>query len=197
MKNLGDILENLGHSAKSAKAAPSRYYKTGNDKYNDGSIAEDAFDFIKLISSWDKIVGQKMTKNSLPLKVQGKYLVIITSHSIYNNQLQCFEREILQKINNLFPNKFSNIRRLTFKASQEFTSIQNSQKLKKENFEKLVSEMSSKRTEVKLGHQFDPDFQENYQKYKNEIKESISPDNEIDTSLEDAMINFNLRFRKR
>lgn len=190
-KNLSDMLENIGKSAKFKQSQKSNYYQKKNpqQKANEANIA---FDFISLIVKWNEIVGAKLSKNTLPLKIQNNTLIIITSHSIYNSQLQLFEQDILKKIKTKFPHHYKNLSRLSFKASEYFLEMKKNQDAQKE--QQLFQENKIKSKD--LGHQFDPDFQEKYEKIQTDI--SKHTDNEsVDNDMEDALIRFNLKFKDR
>ncbi len=193
MKNIGDMLE--GFQSYQNRSSKSNYDRRNpQNKYHRAADSADAFDFISLIASWEKIVGKKMAKNTLPLKVQGTTLTIITSHSIYNNQLSFFEKDIIKKTKNLYPNQFQNLKRLTFKASEYFLDMKNTQEARKVEFLNYQSSKSAK-VEKKPEHQFDPDFLENYDKIQKEIKKD-QVELDLDSDSLDALVRFNLKFKK-
>ena len=48
---------------------------------------------------WDRIVGEKVSKNAQPSAFKGKLLLVEVSSSVWMHQLQFLKEDILRKIN--------------------------------------------------------------------------------------------------
>lgn len=105
-KNIKDLIEK-GNSEKSDKKRANRQI-------------DDSFEFIKLISHWNKIVGDEFAKNSLPIKNQFNTLTILTSHPIYSKELSLKEKSIKNKIHSMHPILKKQIKIIKFTAKSSF-----------------------------------------------------------------------------
>ena len=110
MKELKNFLPQLDQSKKYADqdyGINKSYLKKGNDqKY--------AFDFLSLVSSWEKVVGSLLAKNSRPTRIQNKCLVISVQHSAFASNLDFLSQEILNKVYATFPSLKGKITKLKF-----------------------------------------------------------------------------------
>ena len=53
---------------------------------------------IKLISTWEEVVGKKISEISLPQRITRNCLYIVVNHPTYANHLKLLQEEILEKI---------------------------------------------------------------------------------------------------
>lgn len=167
-KNLGELLSKIGKNTPTAN-----YFGKGHE----------VFDFIYFIQNWHIVVGEKLSTNTLPLKIKNKTLFIITSHSIYSSQLQFLENQLLMKIHKSFPGLKNSVSRLNFKASQYFMDIKESQQQQIENQQGQVQEVPKKEN-----NKFNP----SYLKARSDAKKVIGDIEDKD--LEEALLDFNIKF---
>ncbi len=66
-------------------------------------VIKEAFDFLNLIKSWPKIVGDRLASRTIPLKNQYKTLTILSNHSAFSEQLSFMSDKIIEKINHFYP----------------------------------------------------------------------------------------------
>ena len=176
-KNIGDILLGqrerwLGrrYSREKKPTLPKAYHKN----------KKDFFDFLKLIQNWPAIVGDKLARQTLPLKISNGKLFIMTSHPLYAQQLQYFEREMMDKMVELFPHIKKKIRSIGFQATEYFDVIQTQQKVSVENKARGRGE----EREEKRFHQFDPKYIKLREKVREELSVKEVEDQELSTLLE-------------
>lgn len=109
------------------------------------------FEFMDLIKAWKEIVGEELSKHSMPLKLQKDNLVLITDHPIYSDQINFMAMVIIERIHKKFPtlqNKFSRLQFVT--NSSAFQKQLKTMKLNK-NEEK----------EQQIFHKHSPFYQQN------------------------------------
>lgn len=82
------------------------------------SREQGAFDFIHLIKSWDKIVGPLMAKNTMPIKIRGRTLIIAAKHPIFAQELGLMAPIIIKKIGDEFFNLKNSIDKIKFLNSE-------------------------------------------------------------------------------
>src|SRR3989344_1648192 len=80
----------------------------------------DAFDFIELIHDWKKIVGPMLSENTIPLKIHPPFLVILTKHSIFSQELKHLEVELIKKLHEKYPKIQSKITKIKYQVSESF-----------------------------------------------------------------------------
>ena len=83
-------------------------------------IAEDAFDFLSLTRRWEEIVGKNLARMTIPLKNQGKCLVILSNHPTFSQQLSFMQRELIDKIVSTFPELKGKIEKVSFQVNEAF-----------------------------------------------------------------------------
>lgn len=100
LKRIGELLENYG-----SKTSQS---------------SDDSFSFVSLIQSWEKIVGSKLSKHTIPLKNQQKNLTILSDHPVYSQQLSFLQNPIKEKIFKNFPPLKNKISYLKFVVNESY-----------------------------------------------------------------------------
>lgn len=83
-------------------------------------VGGDSFDFLSLIREWEHIVGPTLGKNTVPLKINNKSLVVLTGHSAFSEQLSFMETIIRDKIIATFPKLKNAFNRIYFQADNNF-----------------------------------------------------------------------------
>ena len=94
---------------------------------------EEIFDFLKLIRDWDKIVGPRLAKITIPLSNHNKILIILTNHPAISQTLNFLEGEIKNNIFKEFPILRGKITQLIYQTNPSFFEK------KMENKAKLVT----------------------------------------------------------
>ena len=82
--------------------------------------SKTTLDFLSLIRSWHQIVGDKLTKQTTPLRIRNKTLIILTPHSIFSDQLSFMEKMIVEKIHSLYPEFRAHIKSIYFQINPQF-----------------------------------------------------------------------------
>jgi hypothetical protein len=129
----------------------------------------DVFDFISLVEAWPQIVGEKIAEHTSPVKNQNKVLTILTSHSVFNDQLSFMHNELKQKIIKFFPALNGQIREIRFQCNPgHFVHKQEEQKVEQKKAPKKL-------------HQFSPE----YKRLKQEAIQSVGdlPDKDLQEQL--------------
>ena len=88
--------------------------------HNSNHRKSSTFDFIELIRSWPKIIGDSLSKNTIPLKHCNGVLTILTSHSVFSQQLNFMNKEISSKIIHQFPSLKNKIKKISFQTNSSF-----------------------------------------------------------------------------
>lgn len=78
------------------------------------------FDFLNLIKNWEKIVGAKFSKTTIPLSNQYGNLVILTNHPAISQNLSFLEEDIKKNIFKEFPTLVGKINRIYFQTNSAF-----------------------------------------------------------------------------
>ena len=78
------------------------------------------FDFLNLIKNWEKIVGAKFSKTTIPLSNQYGNLVILTNHPAISQTLSFLEEDIKKNIIKEFPTLVGKINRIYFQTNSTF-----------------------------------------------------------------------------
>ncbi|MEO0092230.1 MAG: DUF721 domain-containing protein [candidate division WOR-3 bacterium] len=53
----------------------------------------------QVISMWSQVVGEQIAKNTQPIKVEGKTLIVVVSNPIWRNELKFLKSKIIKKLN--------------------------------------------------------------------------------------------------
>ena len=125
MKKLQDLLND-----DDLKFSKPKTFK--NYKQNFKPKSSDIFDFLALINSWDDIVGERLSKHTVPLKLNGKALTILTDHPVYAQKLSFMEKVLIDKIVAKFPVLQPEVKKIFFKADNNYFQKQVSKKTQKE-----------------------------------------------------------------
>ena len=92
----------------------------GKIKANSNHRQSSTFDFIELIKAWPKIIGESLSQNTIPLKHCNGILTILTSHSVFSQQLSFMHKEIANKIIKEFPSLKSKIKKISLQTNSSF-----------------------------------------------------------------------------
>ena len=106
-KKVGDYLESLKvHYCPSSpkKSLPLR----------------SSFDFLSLIRDWETIVGKQLAQVTIPLKMAGKTLIILSSHPLYSQHLSYMDRAVIKKVTVTFPRLKGKINSMGFQNNESF-----------------------------------------------------------------------------
>jgi hypothetical protein len=106
---------------------------------------EDCFDFIYLLQAWEEIVGPMLAKNTIPVKIKGDNLVVLTKHAIFSQELGFMAPMILEKIKERFPSFSDQVTKIKFIASERYFNMPGPE--------------DKKEKQTKEHHPFSPDFQ--------------------------------------
>ena len=125
-KSLGEVLAHAGDEEEVYTSDQIRRLKRA--KRGRFSKTKGLFDFIYLIRSWDKIVGELMAKNTIPHKIMRSTLIVMTKHSIFAQELSFMGPQIIQKIEENIPELKGKIQKIKFSHANfswdEFKSSQ-------------------------------------------------------------------------
>ncbi|MCY4645148.1 MAG: DUF721 domain-containing protein [Bacteriovoracales bacterium] len=169
-KSLGEVLSDQGHGPHTSRGSRKKKWGKGRGKKG----AHNFFNFLHLVKSWPQIVGFKLSKETLPLKIRRDKLFIMTSHPLYAQQLQHFEKEILAKVKAFFPHTQTPIQKLLFEAGEGLDEIKSEQKniLRHKGMgEEQEGEEGEREGEQDGFHPFDP----HYLKAKRKARAEIPP----------------------
>ena len=92
----------------------------GQKSFKKKKSTNESFDFLKLIERWPEIVGEKLSKHTIPLKNQNKTLTVLSNHSAFSEQLKFMEEPIKEKIFTAFPSLKGSIHRIIFQTNPSF-----------------------------------------------------------------------------
>lgn len=109
MARLNELL-NKNFTIPTSSSRDARY---GRNSQQAGSL-EDAFDFLKLVHNWEKVVGRKLAKHTTPLKNKRGVLVLLTDHSAISSQVSFMSDLIIQKVQEHYPALKGKIKKLSF-----------------------------------------------------------------------------------
>ncbi len=87
----------------------------------------ESLEFIRLTQEWEKIVGLFLSKNSNPLKILGKTLIILTRHSIFSQELSFMSETLKQKIGQEFPKLKNKIDSIKYQVTPQFFEMKSNQ----------------------------------------------------------------------
>jgi hypothetical protein len=143
----------LKHLSKMLHRPRFQKRKKAYGKAKRGIYEQDSFDFIQLVQDWDFVVGEKLAKNTAPLRIFNKQLIVLTSHAIYSNQLSFLSIAIIRKINEQFPSLIGKISKLSYQTSNDHFKKKN---LSPDQIMKKDLESQSRDTETL--HPYSPKF---------------------------------------
>ena len=139
------------------------------------------FDFLDLIRDWEKIVGPKLAKTTIPLNNQYGNLMVLTNHPAISQTLSFLEENIKKNIFKEFPSLKGKINRIYYQTNSTF-------------FEKKMEEV------IKRGHspkREDTSFHPYSPKYLKLKKEAENIFQEIDDNeLKNLLISIYIQNTK-
>jgi hypothetical protein len=137
------------------------------------------FDFLVLVDRWEEVVGERLSKSTIPLKLQYGHMVVITAHPGIGQHLKFLEEDIIAKIEKLFHPLQGKIKSLRFQTNSSF-------------FEKKIEESKKRRGEVADKPKLNP-YSPIYKKYKKQA-EALFADLE-DEEIKKSMISIFIQMR--
>lgn len=168
-KKLGSFFNELGAPKKSSVK------KTGIKGRHQG------FDFLNLIKDWEKIVGPKLAKTTIPLNNQYGNLVVLTNHPAISQTLSFLEEDIKKNIFKEFPSLNGKIKHIYYQTNSSFFEKKMDEAVKRGHLGKAL--------EATL-HPYSP----KYIKLKEEAEEIFQ---EIDdTEIKDILISIYIQNTK-
>jgi hypothetical protein len=105
MKRLSDILPHLGGPTETESYSKVPVKTVG------------ILDFLSLIGAWPRIAGDLLAKHTVPLKLQGSTLIILTRHPAFSHQLGLMSEELKGQIAKVLPSYGRLIKTLRFQTS--------------------------------------------------------------------------------
>lgn len=130
-----------------------RYSQEQNSKGLYQSDNENIFDFLDIIKNWPVIVGEKLAKNTVPLKIQDKTLIILTKHAAFAQQLNYLSEKIKERLEEEFPKIGRKVSGIKFQVSTRYFDQMEAQRAKN----LFSTESLSKSTNSKS--KYNPDYQ--------------------------------------
>ena len=132
---------NVGRSALKSLASLFVDLLPENSRYHAMCAAKDkwhctrgknasTFDFLSLVAQWEDIVGSRMAQHSLPLKLQGKALVLLSDHPGFSSEMSFLETQLRGKIITRFPVLAKEINRIQFQINPAFFQQRKKMKVK-------------------------------------------------------------------
>lgn len=157
MQKLGDLLEGA----------------TGHTQEKSHSFAKspgEVFDFLELVKAWPEMVGVALAKYTIPLKLSGQVLTIVTNHPAFSEQTTYMEKLLREKINKSFP-QLGPIKSLKFYVNPNLFTEK----------ETLVATVSKRKKAADSWHPFSPE----YRRYRQEAEAQYSfiEDGEVKEAL--------------
>ena len=167
-KSLSSLLNYDNSSGSSGRQS----YKRARSSHS------EVFDFIQLIRTWPTLIGKGMAKNTLPLKIESKELIILTKHSAVSQELSFMEKVIKQKIFDAFPPLKQSIKRIRFQCNPSFFEI--TSRKQKSLKEKSVESTTDQTPKL---HPYSPE----YQQFKREAEKNL--EHISDSDLKETLIS--------
>ncbi|MFN8369169.1 MAG: DUF721 domain-containing protein [Bacteriovoracaceae bacterium] len=127
----------------------------------------ESLEFIRLTQEWEKIVGLFLSKNSNPLKILGKTLIILTRHSIFSQELSLMSETLKHKIGEEFPKLKNKIDSIKYQVTPQFFEIKNTQ---------IIEEQKSEAKKSQKFHAFSPTNRALKEKINQEFSEINDPE---------------------
>ncbi len=174
LKKLGQILNQSYGSTVSSKGT----YKQKGDKFSaKNSVGQG--NFIDLLLNWDQIAGEKLREVTLPQRIRNKTLTIVVSHPLYAQHLKLIEKDLIRKIEEVYP-KFKNcILQLKFYYSEAAF------KESEEKFQQSLKYSKAKKVEYK--------FNKNDPRLKSKIAHAQELFSDLDDEFKDVMLSIYLQ----
>jgi hypothetical protein len=94
------------------------------------------FDFLDLVRGWEKIVGPKLSKTTIPLKNQYGNLTVLTNEPAISHTLSFLEEDIKKNIFKEFPPLKGKVNRIFYQANSAFFEKKLEEVLKREKIGK-------------------------------------------------------------
>ena len=141
MKKLATIIEDLLQGQKELKQEVDSlkgHRPTHKNKSLRSIKDKEVFDFLALIRSWPKIVGERLSKHTYPKQNKFKTLTVLTSHPAYSEQLTLMSDLLIKKIVETFPALGGQIQKIIFHTNPAFFREQQmNEQVKEENSTRL------------------------------------------------------------
>lgn len=113
-----------------------RISSTDSKRKEDAYAFYQTFDFLSLLETWPRLVGDKLAKVTSPLKIKFSSLIVATIHPSYSHELSYHVEPIKEAIFKEFPHLRNVITNIQFQTMPQFfqqkSIIEKSQELKKE-----------------------------------------------------------------
>jgi hypothetical protein len=90
----------------------------------------ESFNFLALIQCWPEIIGPRLSKHTLPLKLTNRNLVVVTNHAAYSTQLSFISEQLKKKIINKFPQLGHQVQTISYCCNQQLFNKQQTTKVK-------------------------------------------------------------------
>lgn len=181
MKKVSDLFD------KDLKYQGRKNYSPARSKGRESEL----FDFLELIARWPEIVGDKLSKVTVPLKHQGDSLTLLTNHSAYSQQLNLLEETLKVKIFRIFPNLQGKIKKFRFIVSTQHFDKQREELLQRANSNQTKTKKAQKQNHL---HPQSPEFK----KLKKEAIEEFSGiEEDMEKDLSDSLISLYIQQREK
>jgi len=192
MKKISDLIDTELHSSFNSKSR-HRY----NSKHTESN---ELFNFLDLISRWHEVVGERLSKVTVPLKLHKSTLSLLTNHSAYSQQLSLLEDTLKQKIYMIFPSLKGHLKKLRF-----VVSTQHFEEQKEELLNRCNSKLSHKNIQKSSSrlHKKSPHYIKLKQEAEKEFKsvlnsaESHQSDQEFEKVLEKKLVSLYIQSREK
>ena len=152
-----------------------RYWRSQKGQF---SKTKGLFNFLHLIKDWESIVGTMMAKNTVPLKIKSKTLIISTKHAIFAQELGFLVPVILEKIKEKYPDLEHKVTQIKFSHS----------KYSAHHFNHESKEKMIKKVTKKSPHKFSPHYKARVHKAQEYF--SHIEDEEVKKMLMDFMLSY-------
>ena len=147
IKSISDILTSYDDSEEIYST--EQKYKDKRRSKGRYSRDKSTFDFLYLVKNWEQIVGKMLSENTIPLRIRGSSLIIMTRHSIFSQELGLISQVIIDKIEKMYPMFKGKVKNIKFSHGKYTADEFNSTKDKIKNYKK-----------EKKAHKFDPRAQQ-------------------------------------
>ena len=137
------------------------------------------FDFISLVRRWPEIVGKRLAEETIPLKNQGRTLVILTNHPGHAQGLNFMQEALKEKIVMIFPSLKKSLKDIRFQYKPGFFARKKQQ-----------NDIVKKNSLAKTSPQFHP-YSPEYRKFKKQAEEYL--ENIVDPELKKTLVSLYLQ----
>jgi len=140
------------------------------------------FNFLSLIHKWPNIIGDKLSKVTIPVKMQYGILTIMTNHPAYSQSLSFLEAELTKKIIREFPNLQGHLKSFQFRVNTNFFEEEKNKLIQRSH---NLQQQGPQKTVANTPRTFHPHNPE-YKKIKQEALEyfeNLEEDEEIKSNL--------------